>query len=212
MAFHQLTSKNFRVSGVQKKTLDIDIGGKIFLFIKAEGCPGCASFFPIFQELARTDRRVGYAIVDISTPIEKAIVRMSRDTTTPIEAVPLILMYNNGSPIAKYKGRKNIPDIQNFITTILRVIEESHPPPTRSFVHDTPKGPYPPPQQYGGSYGAGGYRNDSGTFYPETSAGKQPSNSFLNEVEDDDDTLLSPTEVTPYNTPWKSDLKIATLD
>lgn len=209
MAFHQLTSKNFRVNGSQKKTLDIDIGGKIFLFVKAEGCPGCASFFPIFQELSRSDRRVGYAIVDISSPVEKMIVRMSRDTTTPIEAVPLILMYNNGSPIAKYKGRKNIPDIQNFITTILRVIEESQPQ-TRSFVHDTPKGPYPP-QNYG--YG-GAYRGDEPkVFMPET-AGKPPlkGNSFLQEIEDEDDVLLTPSDVTPYNTPWKSDIKMATMD
>lgn len=220
MAFHQLSVRNFRVAGDERKTLDIDVGGKILLFVKTQGCEGCMAFFPVFQELARTDRRVGYAILDISSPSEKAIVRMSRDTSTPIGAVPYIVMYNNGSPVAKYNGKKNFQAVQSFITSIIHIIETQRQQ-SRPFVHETPKQTFHPPSQAYNPYqpassSSGSSYQDSKVYMPET--GSKPAmrgaqNSLINDIEDEDeDVLLIPDEITPYNTPWKSDYKKMTID
>jgi len=214
MAFHQVTSKNFRVVAGEKRTLNIDLGGKVLLFIKMEGCAGCSAFFPIFQELARMDKRVNYAVFDITSQTEKSVVRLSRDTTTPIETVPLILIYNNGVPYAKYRGKKTLEGVQGFITSISMVIdsESSH---QRSFVQDVPapKQGYPPsfrpPPHQGGRGGPGYYEPEMGSSSKTQSKGNQ----LLNDVDDDDDDILMlPDEITPYNTPWKSDFKKFTVD
>lgn len=210
MAFHPLTSRNFRVAGDERKTLDIDIGGKILLFIKTQDCDGCRAFFPIFQDLARTDRRIGYALLDISSPSERAVVRMSRDTSTSIDTVPYIVMYNNGSPVAKYKGKKTYQAVQSFINEILQIIERQKQ--TRPFIHEPSK-----PSGYGGAYSSYAGPSETKIHMPETS-GKMTkfmnaSNPYMNDIEEEeDDLLLIPDEITPHNTPWKCDYKKLTMD
>lgn len=208
MSFYQLSLKNFSISNGPKRTLDINIEGKVLLFIKMEGCPGCNSFFPIFHELSKMDKRINYAVFDITN--QRQVVVMARETSTPIENVPFILMYNNGSPFAKYKGKKSFEGVQNFITTIIKMIE-STPPPPKSFMNDTPGG-YSP-------FSSGSHVQPPSTkvYMPETNAPsgskfgqKQPTN--IGEIEDEDDILMIPDEITPYNTPWKSDYKRMPLD
>lgn len=208
MAFHQLSSKNFRLSSGSKRTLDIDVGGKILLFIKMDGCPGCSSFYPIFQELSKLDKRVNYVIFDITNPSNKQVVAMSRESTTPIESVPLILIYNDGSPVAKYKGKKTFEGVQGFITAILKVIESApSKPQQRSFMQDTPS-------QY--NYSTYNQPSESKVYMPETGSSAQSKyqkqNTNLSEIDDDEDYLLVPDEITPYNTPWKSDYKKMSID
>jgi thiol-disulfide isomerase/thioredoxin len=211
MAFHALSSRNFRVAGDERKTLDIDVGGKILLFIKTQDCEGCRAFFPIFQELARSDHRIGYAILDISSPSERAVVRMSRDTSTSIDTVPYIVMYNNGSPVAKYKGKKTYQAVQSFITEILQIIERQKQ--TRPFIHDPAKnGAYGPYSSYAGP--------SETKIHMPVIAGKLPGkaqhgppNPYMNDVEEEeDDVLMIPDEITPHNTPWKCDYKKLTMD
>lgn len=207
MAFHSLTSRNFRVAGDERKTLDIDIGGKILLFIKTQDCEGCRAFFPIFQELARTDRRVGYALLDISSPSERGVVRMSRDTSTSIDTVPYIVMYNNGSPVAKYKGKKTYQAMQSFITDIIQIIDRQKQ--TRPFVHEPAKPTY-------GGYPYASGSSETKIHMPEVS-GKIPvrgnANPYMKDIEEEDeDMLLIPDEITPHNTPWKCDYKKMMLD
>lgn len=207
MSFYQLSLKNFSISNGPKRTLDINLEGKVLLFIKMEGCPGCSSFFPIFSELSKMDKRITFAIFDITN--QKQVVVMARETTTPIENVPFILMYNNGSPFAKYKGKKSFEGVQNFITTIIKMIDSTQPPP-KQFMNETPGG-YSP-------YSSGGYGQAPPKVYmPEINApsglkSSQKQATNIGEIEDDEELLMIPDEITPYNTPWKTDYKKMSLD
>ena len=226
MSVHQLTSQNFSISGrTQKKFLNINLPGAVLVFFKMDSCPGCNSFDPIFHQLAREEVRINYAVINLTS--FRDVVTMSRQSTTPIASVPLLLFFINGGPHAKYNGKKHITPMKSFINKALQSAPPPSSVPTQGFM----------PSAQGGGYGGGGYTQSSQgpqqghAGYSQHGApnGNQPkthmpeignapnmkgvikgtsgssSYSYLNDVEeDDDDKLLTPTQVTPYNVPWET--------
>jgi len=149
MPVHQLSSQNFQVVGRNTKSLNINIPGNVLVFFKMDGCHGCSAFEPVFYQLAGEERRASCAIANLSQC--RDVIAMSRSTTTPIQAVPYIVLYVSGNPIAKYTGKKTIPSLQNFLNQAL-------PPPSQTQTQDfmqQPSQPHGPPSQ--GMYGSGGY-------------------------------------------------------
>nr|QBK86598.1 MAG: thioredoxin [Marseillevirus LCMAC102] len=233
MSVHQLSPQNFKVVGRNIKTLNINLSGNVLVFFKMQGCPGCGTFEPIFHQLAgaSTNDNIKYAACDLTN--QRDIIKMSRQTSTPIQAVPFIILYVNGNPLAKYTGKKSIPAIKSFMTKALQ-----HVPPVQSqnFM----------PQQRessGGMYGNGSYNppqmspnqgqsgvnqqhdsSDGKIWMPEL--GKAPSMqgvvkgsggsqyAYLNDIDEDDEEKLSvPEQVTPHNVPWESQYrKMGTID
>jgi len=207
MSIHQLNSDNFTVVGRRSKTLNINIGGPVLVFFKMQGCGGCAAFEPIFGQLALQDVRVSYAIVDLTRA--RDVITKSRDTSTPIQTVPFIMLYVDGRPHAKYNGKKTISSIKSFIA---RALHQQAPPSSSSFMRGGSS-------LYGGGRGGptsghAGYahqRPDEKVWMPDV---KQPNlkgvikggggYARLGEVdEEDDDKLLVPAQVIPHNTPWE---------
>ena len=41
---------------------------------------------------------------------QKSILHLSKNTLTPIQYVPLIILYANGTPLARYDGANNIEE------------------------------------------------------------------------------------------------------
>ncbi len=233
MSVHQLSSQNFKVVGRNRKTLNVNLSGNVLVFFKMQGCAGCGTFEPIFHQLASANNdHINYAVCDLSN--HREVVAMSRQTATPIQAVPLIILYVDGNPLAKYTGKKSIPALKSFTTKALQ-----HAPSVQSQN-------FMPPQQKegsGGMYGNGNYNHppmspqqgqsgvnqqhnpsDGKIWMPEI--GKAPSMqgvvkggggsqyAYLNDIDEDDEEKLSvPEQVTPHNVPWESQYKkIGTLD
>lgn len=212
MSILSLNSQHFRLSGDSKKTLNIGVGGNILVFFKMQGCQGCAAFEPAFVQLSRQDQRVKYAVVDVST--SKEVVTMSHQTNTPIQSVPHLILYVNGRPHARFKGKKNIPAVQSFITKALQAVpaqvvhtqgmHQMHSQAAPQQQHFMP-----PPQAM---------RPQGATFMPEF--GTTPSmNGLKNRVnndnknygmadDDEDDQLQIPDAVVPHNVPWEADKKM----
>lgn len=157
MSIHQLSAQNFNVVGHSRKTLNINIPGNVLVFFKMDGCPGCNAFEPIFYQLAGEERRVNYAVINLTSSRE--VVAMSRTTTTPIQSVPIVLLYVNGNPLAKYNGKKSIPAMKSFVSKAL-----PHAPPQQYQAQaQTQQQTFMPQQEGGGGgqsmYGNGGYNH-----------------------------------------------------
>ena len=241
MSIHQLTPQNFSVSNRgQKRYLNINLPGPVLVFFKTERCDGCKAFKSVFYQIAREEKRINYAIADVTS---REIVEMSRQTTTSITAVPFLLLFINGGPHAKYNGKKNIASVKSFINKALQHV----PPqsmmtqdfmPSNSSMHRGNGGNYPPPP---GIYdnqqppnaprqGHAGYnkQNMPGSQRPNNmpeisndlnihggvkGGGGPSAQQYLNDVEDDDDDkFLMPSQVTPYNAPWEVPYKKLGVD
>ena len=185
MQITQLGSRDFYLAGRNKKTLNISLGGNVLVFFKMQGCQGCRAFEPIFYQLSKSDKRVSYAICDISTAIE--VPKLSRQTNNQSQAVPWIFFYSDGFPVARFKGKKNIPSIQAFVG---KALIEAQSRKRRAQSNFVPQG-----QTYG---------------HQEQRNWKQPpkNSSYLGEVEEEEDPhALMPTNVTPHNKPWESEYR-----
>ncbi len=202
--------------------MGINLEGSVLVFFKMNGDVNCNQFEPIFAKLSRQDTRVAYAILDVSQ--YKSVVMWSRETSTHITAVPMLILYVNGRPHAKFNGTKNTESIQNFITKALQATGGSAAAPQQQFMAP--------------SYaGAGGVRQNtaaSSSMAPQQRGrgqnpaagkmwvpdiGKAPSMKGIikggggggyamgNNVENDDEPkLLMPDGMIPHNAPWEAEI------
>ncbi len=193
-----LRTDNFVFMGSDKKTLGINIPGLVLVFFKMNGDQNCNAFEPVFANLTRVERRISYGILDASS--NKSLIQQSRNTTTPITAVPQLYLYVNGAPHSRFTGTKNVESLRSFINKALSLLEQ--PPQTNIYG----SGPRPTSQT-------------PKTYQPEVRPpslkgvlkGGAPANSGIGLpgfVEDDSkQKLLVPDTVVPWNTPWDAELK-----
>jgi hypothetical protein len=204
MSLTFLNSSNFVILGTRSKTLGINLRGNVLVLFKMAGDANCSQFEPIFVQASQQERRVSFAVLDVNQC--KDVVMTSRDTTTPITAVPSLILYINGRPHAKFKGTKNLASVQNFITTALKTTPEA-PTQTKQFMA--------PPQTAQPQNMYGGYQQPQNVHVPDI--GKAPSMKSVlkntgygmgNNVEEEDEpTLLIPDAVIPWNTPWEAEFQ-----
>lgn len=228
-----LTSQNFSVvPGRNGRVLKISVPGNVLVFFKATVCPGCAEVEPIFSALAAKDHRVSYCMVNVDD--YRDVILMARDTSTPIQTVPMLMLYCNQFPKARFTGAKNLPSIQSFLTKALQSTA-----PTGPVSQTAAMTPMSTPTQFmqpqsipqmgpgmSGYYMGGANPAQSRVYQPDFAAGGGPAINMsrgrhsqatqqlqmnagqLGGVEDDDDTsLLTPTTVIPHNTPWEVERK-----
>lgn len=214
MSIIQLSSQHFQVAGQRKKTMHVAVPGNVLVFFKTQGCSGCGAMEPVFQQVARGDPRIQYCIVDIS--IHRDIIKMSHQSSTPIQKVPHLIFYSNSSPRAVFKGKKTIQGFKNFIDKMLNMVgnQQVQQQPRQTFMPQQQE--YTPHQQsiYGG-YAL----PDTKVYTPEDigsgnkSFGKALSGGsgyakFNSGMDDDNDVKLEmPHTVTPHNMPWDSDYR-----
>lgn len=238
MSVHQLSSQNFSLSGRgQKQFLNINLQGAVLCFFKMDSCPSCKGFEPIFLRLASEEPKINYAIINLSS--SRDVVSLSRKSTTQITAVPFLLLFVNGGPHAKYNGKKSIQPLKSFINKALQSAPPPNITPTQGFMprggnmYDGSNGGYPqsshmaPQRGHAGYSHYGGQNNQQGSKVNMPEIGNAPNMkgkikgdvssqySYMEgEVEDDeDDKLLLPDQITPYNVPWEVNFKkIGTLD
>ena len=225
-----LKSSNFQLMGPQHKLLGINLQGAVLVFFKMSSCETCAAFEPVFVELSRVDRRISYGVIDVEKYTDVTV--WSRNSNTPINGVPVLILYLNGTPKAKFTGNKNIASLRNFITNALAPPsgepEEFQQPrqagrggPPRAGGSPPSRGPPPPGGRGSNMYSdpdgdyEGNWNQQRKPFMPEI--GRAPSlkgvlkngppagYSVNGSVEDDDEPLLiRPDTITPWNTPWEA--------
>lgn len=179
------------------RTLGIKVKGLVLVLFKLSDDGNSRKFEPTFAKLSMLDKRVYYGIVDIGN--YPNIIRKSKDSSTPINGIPTLILYIEGKPHAKFNGSNNIESIQDFMTKALNM---------------KPPQPHPPQQNmYGVSNGA-----PSDPRYAKNvpeHLGRAPSlkgtikgyNVNQGFVEEDDDPKLTvPSNVTPWNVPWEAEL------
>lgn len=111
MPIYSLKPENF---SLQKNVLTVKIQSPILIFFKMPSCHWCKAFEPKFSEIAASETDIKFAVCDLG--INKKIVQLSRASSTPINAVPALLFYNNGMPVAKYSGSSfDTGSVRNFL-------------------------------------------------------------------------------------------------
>jgi hypothetical protein len=208
-----LSSEDFIVMGTRQKTLGITVPGNVLVFFKMKRCPNCAEFEPVFARLASKENRVTHAVLDVTD--NRDVIISSRETNTPIAAVPVIILYINGRPHAKFSGTKNIPSIQNFITKALQANTTAAPAPQQQFM------PSAASAKAGGKVRQGGPQQMQGgggkAWVPDIGAapsmkgiikgagGRSGYAQGMNVDDDDEPRLMIPDTVIPHNAPWEAD-------
>lgn len=188
MSVKQLTSQDFMMVGNQRKGLHIRLPGFVFVMFKMPQCPGCKAIAPVMAQLATEDRRVSYAMVDIS--VHKDVVRMSRQTVTPIQAVPTLILYSEGRPVAKVKNKKDIASLRAFLTDAMskesQRAPQQQPQPHQSY------------QPQGQGQSARSQPSGGKVYYPE-------GYRDIGGIEcEGDQCMLIPEQIHPHNKPWET--------
>lgn len=93
--------------------------GYSFVFLFTNDCRWCDDVKPAFNYLSKMIRGVNFAYMDVAQN-NWQLRNMSLRTSTPIEYVPLLLLFANGRQIAQFfqdedNPQNNIPKMQNFI-------------------------------------------------------------------------------------------------
>lgn len=93
--------------------------GYSFVFLFTNECEWCDDVKPAFNYLSKMIRGVNFAYMDVAQN-NWQLRNMSLRTRTPIEYVPLLLLFANGRQIAQFfqdedNPQNNIPKMQNFI-------------------------------------------------------------------------------------------------
>lgn len=198
---HALTDRHFSVQNVNnKRLLTITGAGNITLvYFRKNGSPNCSKFDPMFQNLSRMDTRVDYAVLDLSRFPQ--VLRLSRNTVSPIQKVPWMVLYVGGVPGLKYTGDWHPKAISGFISSALPQISARNQ--QASFV-----------QHSGAQQGGGrGQQRSQKTTYTPTFAGGPPNIQFsttgrsgradaFTALTEEDHTLAIPPETIPKNEPW----------
>lgn len=118
-----LSSEDFYVNEQQNEKLlncQVNNGLLLVLFYSTQ-CEHCQKAIPIFRQLPQMIHGCSFGMINVSTNAK--VVHLSRTTISPIQYVPLVVLYVNGEPYYKYKGTISLPEIQKFIIQMSQMLE-----------------------------------------------------------------------------------------
>lgn len=97
--------------------------GFSFVLFYSPLCHHCKIVLPEFKQLSNMINGCQFGIVNINQ--NGYLIEVSHKTVTPIQFVPLMMMYFNGVPIVKYTGELNLRSLNEFvINTAKQMFEE----------------------------------------------------------------------------------------
>ena len=117
-----LSSEDFSVNkGTNGDILCNTIPGFSLILFYSTHCEHCLDLIPIFKKLPGTIGGCQFGMINVSS--NKDCVRMSRETIAPINYVPIILLYINGSPFMKYNGPHDSNEIKRFVIEVANKVQ-----------------------------------------------------------------------------------------
>ena len=114
-SLHYLSVNDFGKNG---NHLIINVQGLTFVMFETGSCKWCSSFKGEFQNLANSVGNINFALCNLDGN-NKEIARISKNSSTPISAVPKFILYNNGMPVAEYTSARNSQSILKFLQEML---------------------------------------------------------------------------------------------
>ena len=118
-----LSHEDFDVSATAQGTaLSSSISGLSVVLFYSTHCVYCQQLIPIFKNMPRVLSGCQFGMINVS--VNKPILQKSKNTITPIEYVPLILMYLNGTPVMRYEGPHTKEDLKTFIIDMSKELQK----------------------------------------------------------------------------------------
>jgi hypothetical protein len=116
-----LTVDDFLISrGTKGNILCNTIGGFSLILFYSTQCQHCQNFIPIFKKLPGTVGGCQFGMVNVGA--NKGLIRMSKETITPLTFVPYIVLYINTRPFMAYRGNADINEIRRFVIEVSQKI------------------------------------------------------------------------------------------
>ena len=183
MPIYTLSVQNFSLNG---KTLGINIPGLILVLFKMESCSGCKQFQPIFELLGKQEL-CNLGVIDVNIP-NNSVIAFSKNSSTPINGVPHMIFYINGEPISVFKGPRTLDKVKGFILNMLEY-SKNNQKKTQVLKQAQPS------------------QKQQKIYNPEIDDQKSFPSQTKYEIDNNDEKLLIPSIITPYNKPWESSYK-----
>jgi len=122
-----LQSNDFEIRNNAKgSTLCTRIEGYSLVLYYSTKCEHSAKFLPLFKRLPGTVGGCTFALINIST--SKDVVKLSKETNSPLTYVPYIVLHINGEPFMRYDGPPEIDALQRFVIEIAQKVTQNNTP------------------------------------------------------------------------------------
>jgi len=112
-----LTPNDFYIN--EELTLGNKLPGYSFIFFMTLDCPYCDDVKPAFDHLAKIIQGCTFFYMDVSQKNQEIVVK-SRQSKTPINYVPYLVLFYNGKQIKQYipdedHPQNNVKKMTNFL-------------------------------------------------------------------------------------------------
>jgi len=118
MSLYFLNSSDFFLSKLPDGNVNLctEINDMSIVLFYSPNCKFSQVAFPIIKNMNNILRGCTYAALNVELNMQ--LVQTSKNTTTPIEYVPLILLYFNGVPIFKFNNTITVDNLKQFIIEV----------------------------------------------------------------------------------------------
>lgn len=100
-----------------------EIRGFSLILYYSTQCEYCQRIIPIFKRLPELINGCQFGMVNVS--MNKTLIQMSLNSSSPIRYVPLLILYINGRPHMRYEGPHEENDIRRFILEVSNSVQAS---------------------------------------------------------------------------------------
>lgn len=112
-----LTPNDFYIN--EELTLGNKLPGYSFIFFMTLDCPYCDDVKPAFDHLAKIIQGCSFFYMDVSQKNQEIVIK-ARQSRTPIDYVPYLMLFYNGKQIKQYipdedRPQNNVEKMTNFL-------------------------------------------------------------------------------------------------
>lgn len=187
----QLTDKHFRPSfDGRKNIMMLNVQGVNLVYFYQHPNKHCALFTNIYNKYSNTEKRIKCLCIDVSR--YRNVIQLSKDSTSPIESVPHLILFMDGNPVARIKVPEVVQGgdlkLKENVSKVLSKLSAARSQSSQ-------------PSQHSQSY-----RSSSSTSYHEPEGMEREGPSGYPSA-DDEHTMAMPTDIIPHNSPWEVDLR-----
>jgi thiol-disulfide isomerase/thioredoxin len=197
-----LNSKHFFI---QNKALRLRKQGPSFVFFWQPKCGGCEAFKPVFDKLnMKLNSEITFYKINVA--VNRDIIKLSKETRTPINNVPTIMIFNDGILINDYKDSRAPEAVYQMILSTLNSLKMNS---KKSFSRSSSSSS----SSFSDSMSTSSYPGDDEIRSFSQRQGRRNINRRIGDYEDDvdgkdeeqeesDSVLIEIPDLRPYNRPW----------